>query len=453
MAEDKKAMVLSNADMKKFLKSKMAAFEEALPITVKKFLTPERIVKIVGMAMSKNPTLMKCTSMSILDSVMESVQLGLEPGGPLQQAHLVPFYNKNIGAYECKLIVGYGGYITLARNTGELSNVVANLVYEKDEFEPPDLASDKRPVHKPYMKGDRGEWYCVYCIATFKDGTHQLNFMTKDDIMKLKKRSRARDNGPWKTDEGEMAKKSVVRNARKLWPMSTEKMGPMARAAELENMAESGEPFIDVDFVEPDTATRTQELEAKLAEQPEAPPADPKKKEAPQEAKKEPEAKKETVDEETGEVIDAEYVQEFPESDMKCPKLADLGQLSMDHKMTEKEWYAMTKKAGIDKDEQLPDEKCLWKLQELINLWIADKAAKTPPAEKKEVKVREKADKMIVGYLRQRAKECALEKDEDILMAMKGSTGYVKEAVKVLEDLTTIEIKAFTEHLDSRPRG
>jgi recombination protein RecT len=46
--------------------------------------------------------------------------------------------------------------------------------------------------------------------------------MTQREIQDVRSRSKAAQNGPWVTDFGEMARKTVVRRAAKYWPLSPE---------------------------------------------------------------------------------------------------------------------------------------------------------------------------------------------------------------------------------------
>jgi recombination protein RecT len=250
-------------------------FEQALPQTVRKYLTPERMTKITLSALSRNPTLLTCSPESVLRSVMDAASLGLEPAGPLGHAYLVPFKNKKTGRMEAQLIVGYRGYIALARRSGEIESVSANVVYARDEFEI--NIAEAVVEHKPYMPevdsdedGDRGVPRGVYCLAKFVGGGRHVEFMTMADVDKIRRRSRASDSGPWVTDYEEMARKTVVRRASKYWPLSTE----FAQAMEIEDAAESGEghaPVIDMPPPEKKPSGLAAKSEAQAPDAPDAP--------------------------------------------------------------------------------------------------------------------------------------------------------------------------------------
>jgi recombination protein RecT len=233
-----------------------AWLREVTPRTFANYLTPERVVKIVIAAVSRNPILLQCSQQSLIKSIAELVSLGIEPGGPLQQGYLVPRKNKAKGAngkdlyedgkpvyiWECMPIVSYRGYITLLRRSGQFKSVLANVVHTNDTFEI-DLASGNRPKHIPCMNGDRGELVAVYSIAEFADGGTHMDLMTRSDVERIKKFSPSADSdyGPWKKHFDEMARKTVIRRASKYWPMSSEEM-------QLAEALESREHDDDVSF-------------------------------------------------------------------------------------------------------------------------------------------------------------------------------------------------------------
>ena len=176
-----------------------AALADAVPVTARKYLPPERIVRIVTAAANKNPTLLQCEPRTILAAVIDCVQLGLEPGGPLGHAYLAP-YGK-----VCTPIVGYQGYIALARRSGEIRSIFAQVVYERDTFDV-QYGDEPHVKHSPCLTGDRGDPIAAYCVAHFTDGGKHIEVMTTDEIEAVRSRSRASNNGPWKTDWGQMAR-------------------------------------------------------------------------------------------------------------------------------------------------------------------------------------------------------------------------------------------------------
>lgn len=236
-------------------------FRDALPSTVARYLTPERITKITLAALSRNRTLMECTPESVLKSVMEAVSLGLEPsGGALGHAYLVPYRNGQVR--EAQLIIGYRGFIDLARRSGLMESVEAHCVYERDDFEI-EFGREPKLVHRPCMRGDPGPVVAAYVVATMKGGEKHCEFMTRAQIDAVRNRSRASGSGPWMTDYDEMARKTVVRRAAKYWPLSSE----LVRALDLENSAESGQPLDTGEQWAAEDTTPPKPKQDRLAEQ------------------------------------------------------------------------------------------------------------------------------------------------------------------------------------------
>lgn len=224
-----------------FLLAQKKQIEAALP----KHLTSDRMLRIVMTEIRKTPKLKECTPASLIGAVIQCSQLGLEPGGALGHAYLIP-YGK-----ECQFIVGYRGMIELARRSGLVIAVSAHPFYEKDLFEF-EYGTNEYLKHKPY-KGDRGEFFGSYAIAKLAtpsrklfDGStgellnnesYQFEVMYKEDIEKVRKRSKAANNGPWVTDYEEMSKKCPVRRLFKYLPTSVE----MQKAIIADEAADRGE--------------------------------------------------------------------------------------------------------------------------------------------------------------------------------------------------------------------
>lgn len=225
-------------DLKAYLRDILPKLQEVAA----KSIDPQRMVRLVAMAASRNPRLLQCTPLSVVSSMMTSAQLGLECVGPLGQAYLVPYRNGRTGVSECQFQIGYRGLIELTRRSGSISNIEAHVVYEQDDFE---LAYGLDTVlkHKPYMGAENpGEIICAYAVARFKDGSWQLDVMSRAEIEGIRKRSMSgkKNEGPWKTDYSEMARKTVVKRLCKYLPLSVE----LADAIAMDNAAETGEAVL-----------------------------------------------------------------------------------------------------------------------------------------------------------------------------------------------------------------
>ena len=169
------------ADIRTLLEKSRKQMEMALP----KHLTADRLLRVAMTSIQKNPKLMECTPQSLLACVMTCAQLGLEPDQFLGQAYLVPFKDTKKNATICTLIPGYRGYIALARRSGEMQTVSAQVVYSKDDFKLQYGINDTLE-HTPAMNGDRGDPVGAYCIFKYKDGGYSFDFLPVSEIEKVR---------------------------------------------------------------------------------------------------------------------------------------------------------------------------------------------------------------------------------------------------------------------------
>jgi recombination protein RecT len=194
------------------------AMAKALPSAV----PPERFARVSLTLLRRQPELLKCSQQSLMGGLMQAAQLGLEPGPPLGQCWLVPFWDKKTQSYEVTFILGYTGLIELARRSGSILTVNARAVYEADSFDV-EYGLDERLEHKPNLDvDDRGELRYVYSVAKYVGGGHNFVVLSRADVDKYRQRSKASEHGPWVTDYAAMALKTAVRRLRPFLPMSIE---------------------------------------------------------------------------------------------------------------------------------------------------------------------------------------------------------------------------------------
>ena len=190
-------------------------FRKVLPETIK----PDRLIRIALTEMRMNPRLFDASKESLLGALMVSAQLGLEPG-TLGYCYLVPYQNKKTGQLEIQFQLGYKGILELVRRSGQVENIEARVVYEKDKFDF-EYGLTPKLVHKPALK-ERGKPVAVYAIARFKSGATAFDIMSVDEIESIRKRSKSPDYGPWQTDWEAMAKKVIIKRLCKYLPLSVE---------------------------------------------------------------------------------------------------------------------------------------------------------------------------------------------------------------------------------------
>jgi recombination protein RecT len=206
-------------------------FARALPSHV----TVERFSRNLETAVQENPDLLECDRRSLMKSAMTAAQLGLMVGSTLGQAYIVPFREKGKQAKTATLIPGYRGYITLARNSGEVESLAAYEVCAGDEFEY-ELGLNPRLVHRPALR-NRGDIERFYCVAKFKDGGFHVEVMSYEEVEAIRQRSKAPNSPAWTNDFMMMGRKTVIRRAAKYLPLSVQRLAALDAAIEMEGRA------------------------------------------------------------------------------------------------------------------------------------------------------------------------------------------------------------------------
>lgn len=237
MAENTQLVALNS--VKTLIEASKGAIASRLP----KHVTVDRIMKVALTAVNKNPDLLACSRDSLILSIMQAAELGLEPGGALGEGYLIPYNNKvkvngaEVWVKQAQFIPGYRGLISLARRSGQIVSIEAHVVHEGDKFECC-FGLDPKLEHTPDWDADgSGALKFVYAVAKLKDGGVQFEVMSKSAVEAIRGRSKAGNSGPWKTDYEEMARKTVIRRLFKYLPVSVE----MAQALELQAGVEAGE--------------------------------------------------------------------------------------------------------------------------------------------------------------------------------------------------------------------
>lgn len=191
-----------------------------------KQMNPERMFQLAVSCVNQTPHLSECSPQSVLSCLMKCSALGLEPSAVdgLGRAYIIPRRNKLTNGYEATLIVGYRGYIDLARRSGQIKDISARVVREGDEFEY-EYGLTEALRHVPSTDPIKGrEITHVYMVAHFTDGGHYIEVMSKAEVEEVRKRSASPNNGPWSTDWVQMARKTVIRRAFPYLPVSVEAM-------------------------------------------------------------------------------------------------------------------------------------------------------------------------------------------------------------------------------------
>lgn len=236
-----------------------AQVKAALPTVMRmlpQHITPEMFEARLITAVANKPELLECDSASLLKASAEAAELGLSLNPHLGEAWILKVWNRRLndgkGGYEAQLRPGFIGLMKLAKQSGDVKQIVANIRYANDPWKmtlvPPDL-------HHEAADGDRGERLGAYCWWKLADGEEQFEYIEAEKIEKIKLRTSSKDKsgnivGPWITDEDEMWRKTPVRRARKYMPQSPE-MAKFHDAVTRENAYDGDDdPVHDVTYTD-----------------------------------------------------------------------------------------------------------------------------------------------------------------------------------------------------------
>lgn len=269
-------------------------------------ISAEKFERVVLTAVALNPDLMTVDRKTLYLACNKAAQDGLLPDG--REGAIVGFGGKAVW------MPMVGGLIKKMRQSGELSTLSANVVYENDTFAYV-LGDDERIEHKPLLTGDRGKPILAYAIAKLKDGGIQREVMTVGDIERARKTSRAPNSLMWKDFWGEGARKTVIKRLAKYLPLSADDRRALDRD--------------ETEF----EAQKRDALLAKAAEQISAPAAPALTHQAEDGGVEVIEAPQgDTIDAETGEIISegdaAESAATLARLLAVLPELSDAGELA-----------------------------------------------------------------------------------------------------------------------------
>jgi recombination protein RecT len=204
-------------------------------------MNAERMMRVVANAIRTTPKLQQCEPISFLGALMQCAALGLEPNTVLGHAYLIPFDRKKkvkdektgrenwVKVTEAQVVIGYKGLIDLARRSGHITSIHANIHYSDDELWEYEEGTEATLRHRPGPQD--GDKLHAYAIAKFKDGGHAYVVMPWKAVMKIRDGSQnwkaaveagKTKDAPWSAHEDAMAKKTAIRALAKYLPLSVE---------------------------------------------------------------------------------------------------------------------------------------------------------------------------------------------------------------------------------------
>lgn len=254
-------------------KQELAMRESHLRSLLPQAMTVDKFQGIVVAAVADNMDLLECDRGSLLKACLSAAELGLSLNKNMGEADILKVWDGRLKKNVAQFRPRYKGLMKLAMQSGEVLKIESRLVHENDLFEVVE-GLDSSIVHKHGLS-NRGAMVGAYCVWKLKNGETQFEVMSKEQILAIRDRSSAKTKdgnvvGPWKTDEAEMWRKTVVRRASKYMPLSTEAQRAVAVDNQAEGVIEADEyagSEVDItDFEEtPAAEVQVQSLEEKLA--------------------------------------------------------------------------------------------------------------------------------------------------------------------------------------------
>jgi recombination protein RecT len=238
-------------------------------------------------AIQKNATLKTVDQNSLLLAAYDAAECGCSLSPALQQGWLIPY------GREVQFQPSYRFFMQKAFETGDVKSFFAEVVYSTDEFTR-QFAPKRHMFHAP-SKGERTETNAIgaYAYVEFNDGSVDFEFLTKEQIIRHKNKSKQPNSMKWKDFWEEGWRITPIRVLAKRLPLKSRKLEEFV---ELANLSEERELDPNATSAEPSMPQQRQAGPT---------PIDAKEKAKPVE---------DIPESELGEVIDAEVVDE-PKND------------------------------------------------------------------------------------------------------------------------------------------
>ena len=233
--------VADQNELKSLVESK--TFMDALGKVLPKHLTAERMAKMAILAATRTPKIFQCLKsqegkLSILKAVMDAGSYGLDCSGLGGRGYIVPFDDRRKGVTLAQFIPGYRGLMDVARNSGMVQTIWAEVVYAADDFS---YDKGENTLHHADGQGDKSDRNIIgaYARARLKNcPLPETRYLTRADIEKHRAKSKASNNGPWVTDYAAMCRKTALLVLCRDLPQSPEMLKLTEQDREAEDLTE-----------------------------------------------------------------------------------------------------------------------------------------------------------------------------------------------------------------------
>lgn len=217
--KDEKTSIQKFEDIREQVLSRIEQFQKDGSMILPKNYSVENHMKSAWLALQEvedrehHKALQICTKESIANSLLDMVLQGLSVSK--KQGYFIMYGNKLIFQRS------YFGTIALAKRAGGMvSEPVANVIYEGDDFQyeiDPKTAKVSIIKHSQKLENiDNSKIKGAYALVTLADGTTQITIMSMQQIRAAWEQGATKGNSPaHKNFAEEMAKKTVIGRACK----------------------------------------------------------------------------------------------------------------------------------------------------------------------------------------------------------------------------------------------
>lgn len=226
------------------LRAREGEFAAALP----PHIPVARFMRVVMTAIQRNPDLANADRTTLFNSALMAAQDGLLPD---QREGALVIYNTKVKRNGSDVWIKavqwmpmIAGILKKVRNSGELSSIIARVVYAGDKFR---NWIDDEGEHIEYEPGENADLNivrCAFAMAKLKDGSIEVEVLRPADIEKIRAVSKSKDKGPWVDWWEEMAKKSAIRRLAKRLPVSTDLDDVVRRDNDLYDFETAGDASV-----------------------------------------------------------------------------------------------------------------------------------------------------------------------------------------------------------------
>lgn len=201
----------------------LSGMKDRVVAVLPKHLTADRIIQMAATTIQRNPQIAKCSPASLLGAVMQASILGFPPVDALGYCYFVPYGNS------VQFQMGYRGLVELARRSGKIKMVYAEVVREGDEFSV-EFGLNPSLEHKPQFDSSKPMTH-VYAVCHFNDGGYNFVVLSKSDVERLRMRSpmqKGTPSGAWHTDYDAMAKAKALKQLAKYLPLNIDQLSAIS---------------------------------------------------------------------------------------------------------------------------------------------------------------------------------------------------------------------------------